>query len=59
MAEVFPLETVLDLMQLRADDAAKMLGRLIAAEQDAKGRLGLLEGYRDEYATRLREAAAR
>lgn len=59
MAEPFPLKTVLDLMQVRADDAAKELGRLISAEQDAKNRLTLLEGYRDEYAARFREAAGK
>lgn len=57
MADPFPLQTVLDLMQVRADDAARDLGRLIAAEQDAKCRLDLLVGYRDEYAARFRAAA--
>jgi flagellar FliJ protein len=55
----FPLQSVLDLMQVRAEDAARDLGRLIAAEQDARSRLTLLENYRDEYAARFREAAAR
>ena len=57
MADPFPLQTVLDLMQVRADDAARDLGRLIAAEHDAKSRLDLLVGYRDEYAARFRAAA--
>lgn len=57
MTKPFPLQTVLDLMQTRADDAARELGRLIAQEQDAKGRLKLLENYRDEYNARFREAA--
>lgn len=59
MPEPFPLQTVLDLMLIRAEDAAKALGRLIAAERDAKGRLTLLEGYRDEYAAKFRETAER
>jgi flagellar FliJ protein len=59
MATRFPLQTVLDLMQVRAEDAARDLGRLIAAEQDARTRLTLLETYRDEYAAKFREAAAR
>ena len=54
----FPLQTVLELMQLRAEDAARDLGRLIAAEKDAQSRLALLVNYRDEYAARFREAAA-
>jgi flagellar FliJ protein len=58
MSDPFPLQTVLDLMQVRADDAARDLGRLIAAEKDARSRLALLEGYRDEYAARFRDAAA-
>lgn len=57
MAEAFPLQTVLDLMQTRSDNAAKDLGRLIAAEQDAKGKLQLLENYRSEYVQRFQDAA--
>jgi flagellar FliJ protein len=58
MTTRFPLQTVLDLMQVRADDAARELGLLIAAERDARSRLALLENYREEYATRFRSAAA-
>lgn len=57
MAEAFPLQTVLDLMMSRADGAAKDLGRLIAAEQDAKAKLQLLENYRAEYVARFQQAA--
>lgn len=57
MSEAFPLQTVLDLMQSRADGAAKELGRLIAAEQDAKTKLQLLENYRTEYLQRFQDAA--
>jgi flagellar FliJ protein len=57
MPEAFPLQTVLDLMQSRADGAAKELGRLIAAEQDAKAKLQLLENYRAEYVQRFQQAA--
>ena len=53
----FPLQTVLDLMQTRTDKAAKDLGRLISAEQDAKAKLQLLENYRAEYVERFQEAA--
>ena len=58
MTTRFPLQTVLDLMLVRADDAARELGRLIADEKDARSRLALLENYREEYATRFRNAAS-
>lgn len=57
MSKPFPLQSVLDLVQTRADDAARELGKLIAQEQDAKKRLQLLETYRDEYNVRFRAAA--
>jgi flagellar FliJ protein len=57
VAEAFPLQTVLDLMMSRADGAARDLGRLIAAEQDAKAKLQLLENYRAEYVQRFQDAA--
>ena len=44
-------------MMSRADTAAKDLGRLIAAEQDAKTKLQLLENYRTEYIQRFQTAA--
>lgn len=57
MTDRFPLQTVLELMQTRADDAAKELGRLISLEKDARSRIALLENYRQEYAARFRTAA--
>lgn len=59
MSKPFPLQTVADLMQTRADDAAAALGRLLAQEQDARSRLKLLEDYRAEYLARFQDAAAR
>ena len=47
MTRPFPLQTVLELMQERADEATRNLARLIASEKDAKARLELLLGYRD------------
>lgn len=58
MSKPFPLQTVLELMQSRTDDAARELGRRIAAEKDARAQLGLLEDYRREYAERFRDAAS-
>jgi flagellar protein FliJ len=55
--EAFPLQAVLDLMLSRADGAARELGKLIAAEQDARAKLQLLENYRAEYVQRFQDAA--
>ncbi len=57
MSKPFSLQTVLDLMQIRTDDATRHLAQLIASEQDAKAKLEMLQHYRDEYATRFRESA--
>lgn len=43
-------------MQERTDAATRQLGQLIAAEQNAKTRMQMLEQYRAEYAERLRNA---
>lgn len=56
MAQAFSLQPLLELMQTRTDEATRQLGKLIAAEQNAKSRLQMLEQYREEYAQRLREA---
>ena len=57
MTKPFALQTVLDLMQIRADEATRNLARLIGIEKDAKAKLEMLQQYRDEYATRFRESA--
>lgn len=54
----FSLQPLLEIMQNRADEATRRLGQLIAAEQNAKSKLQMLEQYRSEYADRLRDAAA-
>jgi len=56
MAQSFPLQTLLELMQSRTDEATRKLGQLISAEQSQRSRLQMLEQYRDEYAQRLRDA---
>lgn len=53
MAKPFSLQTLLDLMQNRADDATRALGQLLAAEKDARSRLEMLQQYRQEYADKL------
>ena len=57
MVKPFSLQTVLELMQSRADEATQQLARLIASERDAKNKLEMLQQYRDEYAARFRQAA--
>lgn len=58
MAQTFPLQNLLELMQNRSDEATQKLGQLIAAEQSQRSRLEMLEQYRDEYAQRLRDATS-
>jgi flagellar FliJ protein len=57
MTKPFALQTVLELMQIRADEATNRLARLIASERDARNKLEMLQQYRDEYAARFRQAA--
>jgi flagellar FliJ protein len=57
MARPFSLQTVLDLMRNRNDQATQDLARLIAAERDGRKKLALLLQYRDEYAARFQQAA--
>lgn len=59
MTKPFNLQPLLELMQTRTDEATRQLGQLIAAEQNAKSRLQLLEQYREEYSQRLRESIAK
>lgn len=56
MPQAFPLQTLLELMQSRTDEATRKLGQLISAEQSQRSRLDMLEQYREEYAQRLRNA---
>ena len=57
MVKPFTLQTVLELMQARTDEATNRLAQLIASGRDAKNKLVMLQQYRDEYATRFRDAA--
>lgn len=58
MAQPFSLQPLLDIMQERTDEATRKLGQLIAAEQNEKSRLQMLEQYRAEYAKRMSDATA-
>ncbi len=53
MSKPFSLQTLLDLSQLRMDDAGRRLGELLAGEKVASNRALLLQQYRDEYQTRF------
>lgn len=58
MAQPFSLQPLLEVMQTRTDEATRKLGQLIAAEQNQRSRLLMLEDYRAEYAQRMSEATA-
>lgn len=58
MAQPFSLQPLLAIMQERTDEATRKLGQLIAAEQNERSRLQMLEQYRAEYAQRMAEATA-
>ena len=53
MTKPFSLQTLLDLSQLRMDEAARQLGQLLASEQEAGARVQLLQDYRAEYQQRF------
>lgn len=57
MNKKFQLQSLLDLSNLRLDEATRQLGKLIAGEQEASQRLELLVQYRDEYHARFLTAA--
>ncbi len=53
MPRRFPLQSLLDVAQGHADDAAKRLHALRAKWQEAEEKLRQLMGYRDDYRARL------
>lgn len=53
----FSLQSVLDVMQTRSDDATRRLAQLIALEKDARSKFEMLKQYRDDYASRFQQAA--
>ena len=57
MNKKFPLQSVLDLSQMKLEEASRRLGELISGERRASERLGLLIQYRDEYRVRFLDAA--
>jgi flagellar FliJ protein len=57
MTKSAPVKTLIDLSQMRLDEAARILGNLISGEKIASERLKILVGYRSEYHTRFMAAA--
>lgn len=57
MTKNFPLQSILDLSQIKLDEATRRLGELIAGERRAGERMELLIQYRDEYQARFIAAA--
>lgn len=53
MKRQFPLQSILDLSQLRLDEATRKLGQLISGQQEATQRLELILQYREEYQTKF------
>lgn len=56
MAKTSALETLIELAQKDVDEAAKRLGAALKAVDDAKHKLTMLEGFRNDYAMRLEAA---
>lgn len=57
MSPRFPLQPLLDLSQLRLDEATRKLGELMNGQQEAQKRVDLLVEYRAEYQARFTAAA--
>lgn len=57
MKRQFPLQSLLDLSQLRLDEATRKLGELVSGQQQATQRLALILEYREEYQTRFLASA--
>ena len=57
MSKSFPLQSILDLSQMKLEESTRRLGTLITDQQQAAERVALLTQYRDEYHTRFMEAA--
>lgn len=53
MPDRLPLDMLLDLAQSRTDEAAKRLGKLIAAQTEDSRKLELLQQYRADYQARF------
>ena len=59
MAQKSPISTLIELAEKATDEAAKHLGRMIRAHEETENKLNLLIQYRDDYAQRFQEGAAK
>ncbi|BBB60506.1 flagellar FliJ protein [Undibacterium sp. KW1] len=59
MALKSPISTLIEMAEKEVDDAAKLLGKAIRAHEDTEKKLSLLQQYRDDYAQRLQDGAAK
>ncbi|MFZ6872727.1 flagellar export protein FliJ [Undibacterium sp. Di27W] len=59
MALKSPITTLIEITEREVDDAAKLLGKTIRAHEDTEKKLLLLQQYRDDYAQRLQDGAAK
>jgi flagellar FliJ protein len=57
VAKNFPLQSILDLSQMKLEEATRHLGELISSQQQAADRMELLTQYRSEYYARFLNAA--
>lgn len=57
MSKPFHLQPLLELSNLRLDEATRQLGKLIAGEQEANQRHTMLLQYREEYQSQFLAAA--
>ena len=58
MADISALNTLIELATTEVDDAAARLGRAVRAVEEAKQKMDLLAGYRDDYAQRFQATMA-
>jgi len=58
MADISALNTLIELATTEVDDAAARLGRAMRAVDEAKQKMSLLAGYRDDYAQRFQDTMA-
>ena len=58
MANTSALETLIELAQRDSDAAAKRLGAALKGVEEAEQKLLMLDGYRDEYVSKLDAAQA-
>ena len=58
MADISALNTLIELATTEVDDAAARLGRAVRAVEEAREKLALLAGYRDDYAQRFQDTMA-